>query len=95
MGKILSKLIPSQIKLHQQSRVLEVKFNNKQVFQYPCEYLYSYSKSTEVNENVVIKTIEPQGDYGISFFFDDGYESETLSWQILYDLGLKLSQKNN
>ena len=40
--------IPTEIKLHQQSRVMEIAFNNGDRFEFPYEYLRVYSPSAEV-----------------------------------------------
>ena len=39
---------PTEIKLHQQSRLLEVSFANGKTFSFPCEFLRVYSPSAEV-----------------------------------------------
>ena len=39
---------PKEIKLHQQSRMLESFFDDGSTFQLPCEYLRVYSPSAEV-----------------------------------------------
>ena len=52
----MSNLIPTHIKLHQTSRVLEIHFNNErntpggggEIFKLPCELLRVYSQSAEV-----------------------------------------------
>ena len=91
---------PTDIKLHQRSRVLEVSFDDGQVYQLSCEYLRVYSPSAEVRghspdqavlqvgkENVNIERIEPIGHYAVRLVFDDGHDSGLYSWDILYDLG--------
>src|SRR5260221_13289327 len=39
---------PTEIKLHQASRVLEVTFDDGRQFRLPCEYLRAFSPSAEV-----------------------------------------------
>ena len=39
---------PTEIKLHKQSRLLEVAFDDGRRFELPCEYLRVYSPSAEV-----------------------------------------------
>jgi DUF971 family protein len=39
---------PTEIKLHQKSRMLEVSFADGNTFQFPCEFLRVYSPSAEV-----------------------------------------------
>lgn len=51
----MPSLIPTHIKLHQTSRVLEIHFNDEsgtqgggKIFKLPCEFLRVYSQSAEV-----------------------------------------------
>jgi len=91
---------PTDIKLHQKSRVLEVAFEDGKRFSLPCEYLRVYSPSAEVQghgpgqevlqigkENVNIEHIEPVGQYAIALHFDDGHNTGIYSWDTLYRLG--------
>ncbi len=94
--------IPTEIKLHQQSRILEVAFDDGSRFNMPCEYLRVFSPSAEVRghgpgqevlqvgkKNVEIKAIEPVGQYAVVLVFTDGHDSGIYSWDYLYDLGKK------
>ena len=91
---------PTDINLHQQSRILEVSFADGAKFELPCEYLRVHSPSAEVRghgpgqavlqvgkEDVNISTIEPVGRYAVKLGFDDGHNTGLYSWDILYDLG--------
>ena len=91
---------PTDIKLHQVSRMLEVSFDDGATFTLPCEYLRVYSPSAEVRghspsqavlqvgkELVNIEQIEPIGHYAVRLTFDDGHNTGLYSWDILYDLG--------
>jgi len=91
---------PTDIKLHQKSRVLEVSFDDGSHFNLPCEYLRVYSPSAEVRghspgqevlqigkENVNITHIEPVGSYAVCLFFDDGHSTGIYSWDWLHHLG--------
>lgn len=91
---------PTDIKLHQKSRVLEVAFDDGSHFNLPCEYLRVYSPSAEVRghspgqevlqigkENVNITQIEPVGSYAVCLFFDDGHSTGIYSWDWLHNLG--------
>ena len=93
-------ITPTDIKLHQKSRMLEIIFEDGKRFELPCEYLRVYSPSAEVRghgpgqevlqlgkENVNIEHIEPVGNYAIALHFDDGHNSGIYSWETLYDLG--------
>ena len=92
--------LPTDIKLHQTSRVLEIAFENGQVFELSCEYLRGYSPSAEVRghspeqavlqidkEEVNILEIEPMGNYAIKLVFDDGHNTGLYTWDYLYELG--------
>jgi len=91
---------PTEIKLHQKSRVLEVSFDDQSRFRLPCEYLRVYSPSAEVRghgpgqevlqlgkERVNITDIEPVGTYAVCLHFDDGHNTGIYSWEYLHDLG--------
>ena len=96
---------PTEIKLHQVSKVLEIHFDDGQSFNLPCEYLRVFSPSAEVRghgpgqetlqigkENVNITAIEPVGHYAVKLVFDDGHDSGIYSWQYLYELGTEHEQ---
>ena len=90
--------IPTEIKLHQTSRLMEVTFSDGAHFQLPYELLRVFSPSAEVrghgNEvlqtgkrDVAIVNVEPVGNYAIKPEFSDGHDSGIYSWDILYALG--------
>jgi len=94
--------IPTEIKLHQQSKVMDVAFNDGSRFSFPFEYLRVFSPSAEVRghgpgqevlqvgkKNIDIKNIEPVGQYAVVLVFSDGHDSGIYSWDYLYDLGAK------
>lgn len=94
--------IPTEIKLHQQSKTLEIAFTDGNRYTMPCEYLRVFSPSAEVRghgpgqevlqvgkKNVEIKAIEPVGQYAVVLVFSDGHDSGIYSWDYLYDLGRK------
>jgi DUF971 family protein len=91
---------PTDIKLHQKSKVLEISFEDGKTFSLPCEYLRVYSPSAEVRghgpgqevlqvgkEEVNITNIEPVGNYAVKLEFDDGHNTGLYSWDTLYQLG--------
>jgi DUF971 family protein len=93
---------PTEIKLHQKSRVLEIAYANGKIFSLPCEFLRVYSPSAEVRghgpgqevlqtgkKDVAITRIEPVGTYAVQFFFSDGHDTGIYSWDYLYDLGMR------
>ncbi len=92
---------PTDIKLHQKSKILEISFDSGETFKLSCEYLRVYSPSAEVvghgpgqevlqlnKQNVNIDAITPVGNYAIKLHFTDGHDSGLYSWQHLYDLGI-------
>ena len=95
-----SKPRPTKIVLHQQSRMLEVAFDDDRMFNLSCEYLRVFSPSAEVRghgpgqevlqigkENVNISAVESVGAYAVKLIFDDGHDSGIYSWETLYELG--------
>jgi DUF971 family protein len=91
---------PTEIKLHQRSRLLEVSFADGNIFKLPFEYLRVYSPSAEVRghgagqetlqtgkRDVEIKHVEAVGNYAILPFFSDGHDTGIYSWDLLYQLG--------
>ena len=97
--------LPTEIKLHQVSRMLELTFDDGKHFQLPCEFLRVYSPSAEVRghgpgqetlqvgkKNVEIKSIEAVGNYAIQLAFSDGHNTGIYSWDILYDFGVRQAE---
>jgi DUF971 family protein len=93
---------PTEIKLHQKSRLLEIAFDDGKRYSLPCEYLRVFSPSAEVRghgpgqevlqvgkRNVDIKEIEPVGVYAVKLAFSDGHDTGLYSWEYLYELGEK------
>ncbi len=93
--------IPTEIKLHQKSRVLEVTFADGKHFELPCEFLRVYSPSAEVRghgpgqevlqigkKNIEITQLEPVGTYAVRPVFSDGHDTGLYSWDYLYSLGM-------
>ena len=92
--------IPTEVKLHQASRVLELVFANGRHFRLPYEYLRAYSPSAEVRghgpgqetlqtgkRDVTINSIEQVGHYAVRPTSSDGHSTGIYSWDYLYDLG--------
>jgi len=94
------KPTPTEIKLHQKSRVLEISFSDGGRFELSYEFLRVYSPSAEVRghgpgqevlqvgkKDVDILSLEPVGSYAVQPHFSDGHGSGIYSWDYLYDLG--------
>ena len=89
---------PTDITLHQKSKVLEVVFEDR-TYNLPLEYLRVYSPSAEVRghggpmqlvtgkKDVGVEQIEPVGNYAIQLHFDDGHNTGIFSWETLRELG--------
>jgi len=94
------KPIPTEIKLHQKSRVLEIVFSDGAHFELPFEFLRVSSPSAEVRghgpgqevlqpgkKNVDITSLEPVGSYAVQPQFSDGHNTGIYTWDYLYELG--------
>jgi DUF971 family protein len=94
--------VPQSVTLHQQSKVLEVGFDNGQVFRIPFELMRVCSPSAEVQghgpDQAVLQTgkrhvnvvaLEPVGNYALQPTFSDGHDTGIFSWDYLYFLGSK------
>ncbi len=91
---------PTEIKLHQKSRVMEISFSDGRDFRLPYELLRVYSPSAEVRghgpgqevlqagkREVDIRSLEPVGSYAVQPVFSDGHSTGIYSWDYLYELG--------
>ena len=91
---------PTEIKLHQRSRVLEIAFSDGARFELSYEFLRVYSPSAEVRghgpgqevlqagkKDVDILSLEPVGSYAVQPHFSDGHATGIYSWDYLYELG--------
>jgi len=96
----MSRHVPTSIKLHKRSRVLEISFEDGERFELSCELLRVHSPSAEVRghgpgqgvlpmgkQDVNIESIEPVGNYAVRLVFDDGHDSGLYSWDYLHRLG--------
>jgi len=91
---------PTEIRLHQKSRLLEVVFDDGKAFRLACEFLRVHSPSAEVRghgpgqetlqtgkEDVQIIAVEPVGNYAVKLVFSDGHDTGLYSWDYLYEIG--------
>jgi len=92
--------VPTELTVHQQSRTLEVAFDDGARFLLPFELLRVYSPSAEVRghgpgqevlqtgkRNVTLSALEPVGNYAVQPHFSDGHDTGMYSWEYLYWLG--------
>ncbi|WP_137718636.1 gamma-butyrobetaine hydroxylase-like domain-containing protein [Methylobacillus flagellatus] len=93
---------PTEIRLHQASRLLEIKFDDGIRGMLSCELLRVYSPSAEVRghghgqevlqvgkQEVNITAVEPVGNYAIKLTFSDGHDTGLYSWDYLYELSVE------
>ena len=91
---------PTEIKLHQKSRLMELAFADGSRFELSYELLRVYSPSAEVRghgagqevlqvgkREVTITALEPSGSYAVTPEFSDGHSTGIYSWEYLYWLG--------
>lgn len=91
---------PTGLTVHQQSKQLEVSFDDGRRFQIPFELMRVYSPSAEVQghgpgqevlqhgkRDVGIVDIVQVGHYAVQPKFSDGHESGIFTWEYLYFLG--------
>ena len=91
---------PTMLTVHQQSRVLEVAFDDGAHFRIPFELMRVYSPSAEVQghgpgrevlqtgkRDVVVTDIAAVGHYAVQPRFSDGHDTGIFSWDLLYRMG--------
>jgi DUF971 family protein len=91
---------PVALTVHQQSRVLEVEFDDGRAFRIPFELMRVYSPSAEVQghgpgqetlqtgkRDVVIDDLDAVGHYAVKPTFSDGHDTGLFTWDYLYRLG--------
>jgi DUF971 family protein len=101
----MEDIIPTEIKLRQRSRVLEVSFGDGTRFELPFEFLRVHSPSAEVQghspdqrvlvvdkHDVGVRAVEPIGQYAVKLSFDDGHDTGLYTWKYLYQLGSQREQ---
>jgi DUF971 family protein len=92
-------MIPSNIVVHQQSKVLELAYEDGLTYRLPFELLRVLSPSAEVQghgpgqetlqtgkREVFIASLEPVGHYALKPTFSDGHDSGLYSWEYLHFL---------
>jgi DUF971 family protein len=92
--------VPVALTVHQQSRALEIEFDDGRRFRIPFELMRVYSPSAEVQghgpgqetlqtgkRDVLIDAIEQVGHYAVKPTFSDGHDTGLFTWDYLYRLG--------
>ncbi|MEO3435383.1 DUF971 domain-containing protein [Inquilinus sp. CAU 1745] len=91
---------PTELRLKQAERRLEIDFDDGSSFSLPAELLRVESPSAEVQGHgpgqkqivfgkagVGITALEPVGRYAVRIRFDDGHDTGIFSWTYLHGLG--------
>jgi DUF971 family protein len=97
--------VPTLLKLHRASRMLEVGYADGAHYELPFEYLRVYSPSAEVRghgggepmliggkREVTVVAVEPVGRYAVRLRFSDGHDTGLYSWEVLQELGEQQQQ---
>ncbi|HMM71850.1 MAG TPA: DUF971 domain-containing protein [Rhodocyclaceae bacterium] len=93
--------VPTEIKLHRKSRVIELVYHDDQAYRLSFEFLRVHSPSAEVRghgpgqeilqtdkQDVDIVQLEAVGQYAVRPIFSDGHDSGLYSWDYLRHLCL-------
>lgn len=94
--------LPTALVLHQQSRQLEITFDDGASFRIPFELMRVFSPSAEVQghgpgqevlqtgkRGVTVDGIGQVGHYAVQPTFSDGHDTGIFTWEYLYFLGAK------
>ena len=94
-------MVPENLVIHQESRVLEVTYTGGETIRIPLELMRVYSPSAEVRghgqgqevlqsgkREVSIVSVQPVGNYAIQPTFSDGHDSGLYTWDYLRHLGV-------
>jgi DUF971 family protein len=97
---------PTELRLKQAEKLLEITFDDGATFRLPAEYLRVESPSAEVQghgagqkqlvygrAHVGIVKIEPVGNYAVRLVFDDLHDTGIFSWSYLYELGVEQDRR--
>ena len=92
-------MIPTDIKLRQKSKKLELVFEGGESYSFAYEFLRVYSPSAEVRGHspeqavlqlnkvsVGVSKVDLIGNYALKITFDDGHDTGLYSWDYLREL---------
>jgi len=101
MSQTIKAPLPQDIVVHQQSKVLELVYEDGRSYQLPFEFLRVWSPSAEVRghgpgqetlqsgkRDIGIINIEQVGHYAVKPTFSDGHDTGIFTWDYLYELCL-------
>ena len=96
---------PTELTVHNKSRVLDIAFDDGAAFTLSFEYLRVYSPSAEVQghnkgqevlqlgkREVGIAQLDPVGNYAVKPTFSDGHDTGLYTWSYLHKLGTQQAQ---
>lgn len=102
----MDKQWPNELRLSQGGKALTVSFENGRAFELAAEYLRVMSPSAEVQghtaqerrtvggkRSVAITEITPVGTYAVRLTFDDLHSTGIYTWDYLYELGARRTEK--
>jgi DUF971 family protein len=97
---------PTELRLKEEGRLLQVVFENGEDFDLSAEYLRVMSPSAEVRghfpqdrktvggkREITISGVEPVGTYAIRLIFADTHSTGIYTWPYLHELGESFSDK--
>jgi len=97
---------PTEIRLNPEKNQLNVTFDDGESFSYPAEFLRVLSPSAEVQghspeqrvtvpgkKSVLVKAVEPIGNYAVRIIYDDGHDTGLYSWEYLHELGASYEER--
>ena|SRR5579863_7935463 len=97
---------PRELRLSGGGKLLKVTFESGRGFDLPAEYLRVMSPSAEVQghgpadrktlggkQNVAVTEIAPVGSYAVRLSFDDLHTTGIYTWDYLYELGARQTEK--
>ncbi|HFC04518.1 MAG TPA: DUF971 domain-containing protein [Rhizobiales bacterium] len=96
---------PSELRLSNEGKLLEVSFQDGRKYDLPSELLRVESPSAEVQghsaiekktipgkAHVTITGIDPVGNYAVKLTFDDGHDTGIFTWEYFVQLGENQSE---
>ncbi len=100
------RVTPTELRLRQGDRVLQIAFDDGTCYELSCEYLRVNSPSAEVKghgpgqevlqagkRDVNISDIQQVGNYAVKLVFDDGHDTGLYTWAWLHRLGREYDQR--
>jgi DUF971 family protein len=97
---------PSELRLRENGRILQVSFESGETYDLSAEYLRVMSPSAEVQghrredhltiggkRHCRVTAIEPVGTYAVRLIFDDLHSTGIFTWEYLHELGSHYREK--